>query len=285
MEKLLDRVLFVVIAFSMVLASPAHATDFCKNPIGRRLFSKVCAKQASGGDSSAPTDVGGAKGGPAVEANTTVISHSEDAVGALRAAYSNHRGELVTINTAFDDAAIQRELRVYFPKTPPPEKGYAVILAFHGRGQTAEYASRYMGLTDTTNNLAEAGAFIVIYPQGWEYELAAPPESNSSRLGRRRSPQRLAETQTTDGGRQNRVSGWAVMPGAANPVNDFAFVDTILKSLTQVENLRIDPKRIGATGFSNGAIFTESLICTDARISAAAVVAGAAQRGGMVGVA
>ena len=134
--------------------------------------------------------------------------------------------------------------RSYFVHVPPkydPAKPTPVVLAFHGGGSNAEQMVRFCGLNEKADN----EGFIVVYPRGTG---------------------RLAGMLTWNGG---NCCGYAVQ----NKVDDVAFVRALLDDLAEVAN--IDPKRVYATGMSNGAIMCYLLASELAdRIAAIAPVAG-----------
>ncbi len=131
--------------------------------------------------------------------------------------------------------------RTYLLHVPPhlPRDGSAaLILVFHGRGGDGATMERLTGFSD----LADRSGFAVAYPDGL---------SRSWNDGRR-------------------------IPAAArwrSDANDVGFVSLLIDSLTA--ELRPDPHRIFAAGFSNGAAFTHSLAARLAtRIAAIATVSG-----------
>jgi polyhydroxybutyrate depolymerase len=116
----------------------------------------------------------------------------------------------------------------------------SIVLAFHGGGSNAEGMVRFCGL----NEKADKEKFIVVYPNGtgWLNML------------------------TFNGG---NCCGYAMQ----NKVDDVAFVRALLDDLAKVAN--VDPKRVYATGMSNGAIMCYLLASElSDRIAAIAPVAG-----------
>jgi polyhydroxybutyrate depolymerase len=134
--------------------------------------------------------------------------------------------------------------RTYLVHAPPKFDGAKpapVVLIFHGGASNAEQMVRFCGLNDKAD---EAG-FIAIYPNGTG---------------------RLAHALTWNGG---NCCGYA----AANNIDDVAFVRAILDDLQS--SIKIDAKRVYATGMSNGAIFCYRLASElSDRIAAIAPVSG-----------
>jgi polyhydroxybutyrate depolymerase len=99
-----------------------------------------------------------------------------------------------------------------------------LVLAFHGLNLDANEMIRISGFSTQ----ADTSGFIVVYPNG------------------------LGEVKSWNGG---------VCCGAAAKVNvdDVGFVRTLIGDLSTTIN--IDPKRVYATGFSNGAIMSYRLAC------------------------
>jgi polyhydroxybutyrate depolymerase len=112
----------------------------------------------------------------------------------------------------------------------------ALVLAFHGIGLNAEEMIRISGLSEQ----ADASGFIVAYPNG------------------------TGATKSWNGG---HCCGEA----AKNRVDDVGFVRALIDELAGLTN--IDPGRVYATGFSNGAIMVYRLACElSDRIAAIAAV-------------
>jgi polyhydroxybutyrate depolymerase len=133
---------------------------------------------------------------------------------------------------------VEREYLLHIPSQLPVEQPVPLVFVFHGGGGTA---AGMMALS-RFNAVADREKFIVAYPQG---------------IGRSWNDGRI--TQVSRAHRDN--------------VNDLAFVDALLAHLSR--QYRIDPKRIFATGISNGGIFSHYLAANRAeRIAAIAPVAG-----------
>lgn len=113
----------------------------------------------------------------------------------------------------------------------------ALVLAFHGHGNTAARFAQYTGFS----KLADTQQFIVAYPQG-----EVGPDLHT---------------------------GWNTHRRIDPATNDLLFTGDLITSLQQ--RLCIDSHRIYATGFSNGGGFTAVLACHFAnRIAAFGIVSG-----------
>jgi polyhydroxybutyrate depolymerase len=134
--------------------------------------------------------------------------------------------------------------RSYLVHVPPKydhKKPTPVVLAFHGGGSNADQMVCFCGL----NEKADKEGFIVVYLSGTG---------------------RFERMLTWNGG---NCCGYAMW----NKVDDVAFTRALLDDLALVVNL--DPKRVYATGMSNGAIMCYRLASElSDRIAALAPVAG-----------
>ena len=133
---------------------------------------------------------------------------------------------------------LARQYRLHVPPQLPHDGTAALILVFHGRGGDGAGMERLTGFSD----LADRAGFVVAYPDG-------------------------IDRSWNDG---RAVSGSA----AQRPnVDDVAFVSAVIDTLTA--ELHLDPRRIFATGLSNGGTFSHYLAANLARrIAAVASVAG-----------
>jgi polyhydroxybutyrate depolymerase len=143
-----------------------------------------------------------------------------------------------TVERTLMVAGIERHYLLHLPPHFQRNGRAALILAFHGRGGDGAGMERLTGFSD----LADRAGFAVAYPDGlnrsWNDGRTLPATT------RRRST-----------------------------ANDVGFVSLLIDSLTA--ELRLDPRRIFATGFSNGAGFTHYLAARLAtRIAAIATVSG-----------
>ncbi len=121
-------------------------------------------------------------------------------------------------------AEVERTYLLHIPPGYDAAHPTPLVLAFHGIGLNAEEMARISGL----NKEADHTGFIVVYPNG------------------------TGEKKSWNGG---RCCGEA----ARNRVDDVGFVRALIDELASF--LAVDPKRIYATGFSNGAILTYRLAC------------------------
>jgi polyhydroxybutyrate depolymerase len=139
---------------------------------------------------------------------------------------------------------VDKRPRSYIVHVPPGydgSKAVPVVLAFHGGGANAENMVQFCGL----NEKADKEGFIVVYPNGTG---------------------RLEKVLTFNAG---NCCGYAM----ENKVDDVAFTRALLDDLAKVA--KIDPKRVYATGMSNGAIMAYRLASElSDRIAAIAPVAG-----------
>jgi polyhydroxybutyrate depolymerase len=139
---------------------------------------------------------------------------------------------------------VDRRPRTYLVHVPPkydPKKPTPVVLIFHGGASNAEQMSRFCGLNET----ADKQGFVAAYPGGTG---------------------RLKAALTWNGG---NCCGYAMQ----QEVDDVAFTRALLDDLEKAVN--VDPKRVYATGMSNGAIMTYRLASElSDRIAAVAPVAG-----------
>ena len=144
---------------------------------------------------------------------------------------------------------VRREALVSTPETGAATTPAPIVFAFHGHGGNMRHAARSFQLHEAW---PEA---IVIYPQG------------------------LA-TATPLVDREGRYSGWQISPGAEGD-RDLKFVDAMIESLRKDAAHPVDPKRIYATGHSNGGAFTYLLWSQRSQIFAAyGPVAATPGRGG-----
>jgi len=135
----------------------------------------------------------------------------------------------------------ERSYLVHIPPKHDPKQPTPVVLAFHGGGGNAEQMVRFCGL----NEKADKEGFIVVYPSGTG---------------------RFEKMLTWNGGNCCGYAQW-------NKVDDVAFTRALLDDLAKFAN--VDPKRVYATGMSNGAIMCYRLASElSDRIAAIAPVSG-----------
>jgi polyhydroxybutyrate depolymerase len=136
---------------------------------------------------------------------------------------------------------LYRSYLVHVPPQYDHDVPTPVVLIYHGGGGNANSMVRFSGL----NAKSDKAGFIAIYPNGTG---------------------RFSRILTFNGG---NCCGYAMN----NDVDDVEFTRQLLDNLAQVAN--VDPKRVFATGMSNGAILTYRLASElSERIAAIAPVAG-----------
>lgn len=139
-----------------------------------------------------------------------------------------------------------RSYRVHVPRGHDGRHALPVVLAFHGRGSTGALLEEYSGLSRLPA--------VTVYPEG----VAG----------------------TGDDGRQ----AWQGAPYSAPGVDDVAFTRDLLKDVSRRQC--VDPRRVYATGKSNGGGFANLLACKlSDRIAAVALVAAALYPGARSGCA
>ncbi|GAB4450501.1 MAG: hypothetical protein OHK0041_12520 [Anaerolineales bacterium] len=131
---------------------------------------------------------------------------------------------------------IERTYLLHIPPSYDESKPALLVIALHGGGGNAESQRRVSGF----DQLADAQGFIVVYPNG-------TGRFNDTLL-------------TWNGG---TCCGYA----AENQIDDVGFIRALIAELESKFN--IDPRRIYATGMSNGAIMSYRLACDAADLFAA----------------
>lgn len=132
----------------------------------------------------------------------------------------------------------QRAYRLRVPDTLDAAKPAPLVLVFHGGGGTPEQIERESRFSE----LADREGFVVAYPAGY-----------------RRS--------------WNDGRGADAVAAQRDGIDDVAFIAALIDEVAA--SRRIDPKRVYATGISNGAMFSHRLALALApRIAAIAPVAG-----------
>jgi polyhydroxybutyrate depolymerase len=139
-------------------------------------------------------------------------------------------------------AGIERTYILHVPSAYTNDQAVPLVLDFHGGGGNAQGEMQHTGF----NALADEQGFIVAYPNG---------------TGKRED-----KLLTWNGG---TCCAYAV----ENQIDDVGFVRALIAEIETKYN--IDPKRIYATGLSNGAIMSQRLACDASDLFAAiAPVAG-----------
>ncbi|MBN2086123.1 MAG: hypothetical protein JW748_12965 [Anaerolineales bacterium] len=147
------------------------------------------------------------------------------------------------IERTVDVAGMKRSYLLYIPENIRSAPLVPLVLVFHGGGGRPENMPTITGFT----NRAETEGFAVVYPRG------------TSRLG-------FIPMFTWNAG---FCCGWS----QREEIDDIGFVRALLDDLESV--FPVDPRRIYATGLSNGAILSYRLACELAdRIAAIGPVAG-----------
>ncbi len=121
---------------------------------------------------------------------------------------------------------LKRTYYLYVPKDFSVDEPVPVVMVFHGYGQEGSYMVPATGF----DNLADANGFFVVYPNG-----------------------------TDPGGELSWNAGECCGYAHQNGIDESAFVRQILADLGSWA--AVDPKRIYATGFSNGGILSYRLAC------------------------
>lgn len=124
-----------------------------------------------------------------------------------------------TVEKTIQVSGIERSYLLHVPPSLPKDKPSPLVVVFHGGGGTGKNGDRFTGFS----KLADREGFIVVYPNGLNKGW------NDGRLTEQVQSQR-------------------------NNVDDIGFVAALLKHLESEHN--IDPKRVYATGPSNGGIFS-----------------------------
>lgn len=119
------------------------------------------------------------------------------------------------------DGGRRRTYIVHAPKTVPAGR-LAVVLAFHGAGDTAAGMEQETGLDAT----ADAHGFLAVYPQGYE---------------------------------DTWNEGAGHTPAEQAGIDDVGFTAAMIARLERT--FPVDPRAIAATGFSNGALLVDDLGC------------------------
>ena len=157
---------------------------------------------------------------------------------------------------------IDRRYVVYVPHHPIPTGGAPVVLMFHGSSGSGEQFLKISGWREQ----AERTGLVAVFPTGLRYRVTD--------TGRR-------STKWNDFGLAREVDLDERPPGypedSPMPADDVGFVDAIMADVGA--QLPIDPHRVYASGFSNGANFTARLsVERSTRLAAAAYSAGGLQQ-------
>jgi polyhydroxybutyrate depolymerase len=171
--------------------------------------------------------------------------------------------------------SLEREYRLHLPVDYDQNTPTSLVLVFHGYtgdAQSIEYKSRM-------SSLADEHGYIVVYPQSTSFVSAEGTFTSWNDLSCNASPGPEGPTCSED-------FSWPFPPECGEPSDctwctchdDLAFVDQLMDELE--DTLCIDPDRVYATGFSNGAMFVHRLGCDMAdRFAAIVPVAGTLAKG------
>jgi polyhydroxybutyrate depolymerase len=137
------------------------------------------------------------------------------------------------------NTGIERTALLHVPANYDPAHASPLVIVLHGFGLKAEDMVRITGFNDE----ADQSGFLVVYPQG------------------------SGDKSAWNGG--NCCGEAAVMK-----VDDVAFINQLIDEIMRIAS--VDPQRIYATGFSNGAIMSYRLACDlGSRIASVAPVSAA----------
>lgn len=135
----------------------------------------------------------------------------------------------------------QRSYLVHVPSSYDGSRPFPLVLSYHGGGANARVQARFSGL----NEKADRAGFIVVHPNG---------------TGRRQSL-------------LTWNAGTCCLYAMLQKVDDVGFTRALLDDVAK--RLRIDPKRVYATGISNGGMMAYRLACElSDRIAAIAPISG-----------
>jgi polyhydroxybutyrate depolymerase len=126
-----------------------------------------------------------------------------------------------THERTIEHAGLTRTYRIHVPPSYDGSRPVSLVLAFHGGGGSSLGAERGLGF----NPLSDAHGFLVVYPEGVEHHW------NDGRIGPR-------------------------FPKATE-IDDVGFIRSLIDQLTKM--WKIDPRRVYATGMSNGGFFSHRL--------------------------
>ncbi len=119
--------------------------------------------------------------------------------------------------------------RTYFLHVPSglnDQQSVPLVFVFHGFQESSDFARTYSGL----DNIASANGFAVVYPEG-----------------------------SGDSSARSWNAGGCCGYAKQNNVDESAFVRAIIQDVGMI--VKIDPKRVYAAGFSNGALLSYRLAC------------------------
>ena len=129
------------------------------------------------------------------------------------------RADEHTVECSIKVAGAERTYRLHVPPRYSREKAAPLVFAFHGGGQNARVAERFTHLSE----LSDREGFLVVYPD--------------------------ALFKNWNDGRNDPM-----LRSQREKVDDLGFIGALLDEIS--DQFNIDPKRIFATGPSNGGIFS-----------------------------
>lgn len=198
-----------------------------------------CGGEDAASPPGAPTPEGSAPATPGGETQTPPADGgAEDADGAPPAPPERSCQGKEKLAGDVDWTVSQRTVHVHVPASYDPTKATAVVLDFHGYTSNGNQQATYAGM----NAKSDSAGFIAVHPEG-------------------------------TGIVQSWNAGVCCGTASSTGVDDVAFVSAILDELTT--KLCVEPKRVFATGMSNGGFLAHRLACElTGRIAAIAPVAG-----------
>jgi polyhydroxybutyrate depolymerase len=186
---------------------------------------------------------------PAPDAGTQTPPDTGDTAAPDRTACSGLTVTAGTYDWTVEHAGRTRVYRVHVPPSYDATKPTPVVFSFHGFASNEQEQE----LLSNLSTLGDTEGFIAVYPRGLnlpEIYGGGDPDTRSWNGGACCGPAQVN-----------------------NAVNDVAFVDRLLADLDT--RVCMDPRRVFASGFSNGAFFSYRLACERAqRFAAIAPVAG-----------
>jgi polyhydroxybutyrate depolymerase len=177
------------------------------------------------------TGCGGASGASGQPKSASTSSASAQTRARTSSSSETHpqiyRGTNGLKTVGLESGGHQRTYLLYVPPGDATDHRLPLVLVFHGADDTAAHTA---GETDLLSIAEHSHNMILVFPQGYE---------------------------------DTWNEGTGHTPAAQAHINDVAFTATILRRVES--NYAIDPHRVIATGFSNGALLTEYLGCTLSR--------------------
>jgi polyhydroxybutyrate depolymerase len=164
---------------------------------------------------------------PATETSLPVTETSLPASATSQPTSTLPEGEVLVPGDSNRSLFFESVVRAYILHIPPglnASQPVPLVLVFHGIGLDGNEMIRISGF----NAQSDLSGFIVVYPDG-------------------------------TGDKKSWNGGHCCGEAAINKVDDVGFVQALIEELSKLVTL--DPKRVYATGFSNGAIMVYRLAC------------------------